>query len=224
MEAFLTPGKTSQLRGILQDIDHGGLRNLWLLSPSFHSAFRSGRIRIQAVGTGVEWSDEDEIESPNATKTKVHVECILSFYFLLFFLFFGDSILIYSLQYIAVTMWPEECTNLVFSDGSPFQGPVHMFDIHTRDPALYPLPSPVLLRVHFRFASALHLFFVEERVSKGWPQPPLGTVPTSMHHSIRLTGIVEQLRWVRQLRECCEKLGIAYPRVCEFCPIWCFLR
>lgn len=67
MEAFLTPEKLSQLRGILQD-DHGRLRNLWQLSPSFHSAVRNGLIRLQP---GVEWGDEDEIESANATKVNV---------------------------------------------------------------------------------------------------------------------------------------------------------
>lgn len=108
--------------------------------------------------------------------------------------FFLTQYSYYLSQYVAVTMWPEECTNLAFSDKSLFHGPVHMFDIQTPDPTLYSLPSPVLLRVHFRFASALHLFFVEERISEGWPRTPLGTVLTSKYLSIRLTRVMEQLR------------------------------
>ncbi|EFR00557.1 serine/threonine protein kinase [Nannizzia gypsea CBS 118893] len=65
-----------------------------------------------------------------------------------------------------------ECTDLTLSNGDPLNGNVHMFKIFTQDPSLYPLPSEELLRIHSKIATALHLFFVEERISIGWPRSP----------------------------------------------------
>jgi hypothetical protein len=45
--------------------------------------------------------------------------------------------------------------------------------METQDASL-PLPDPFLLRAHFRIAASLHLFHVEEQVSKSWPSPALG--------------------------------------------------
>jgi hypothetical protein len=48
-EIFLTPSKVSRLRAVLLDeSDPGVLKNLWLLSPSIHSAFRSGHLKVQS--------------------------------------------------------------------------------------------------------------------------------------------------------------------------------
>jgi hypothetical protein len=45
--------------------------------------------------------------------------------------------------------------------------------METQDASL-PLPDPFLLRAHFRIAASLHLFHVEEQVSKSWPSPAFG--------------------------------------------------
>lgn len=73
LEAFLTPAKTSELRTLLQaDTLTSQLRNQLLLSPSFHAAFRNGRIQLFPLAKTVEpWNDETEAEIKNATKVRV---------------------------------------------------------------------------------------------------------------------------------------------------------
>ncbi|KAM5438413.1 hypothetical protein MferCBS31731_004990 [Microsporum ferrugineum] len=75
------------------------------------------------------------------------------------------------IDYLAITCPPEECTGLTLSNGDPFNGYVHMFTMYTQDPSLYCLPSEELFRMHFKIATALHLFFVEDRISTGWTRP-----------------------------------------------------
>ncbi|KKZ68518.1 hypothetical protein EMCG_05802 [[Emmonsia] crescens] len=122
MEAFLTPSKLSGLRDLLRDdSSQGMLKNLWILSPSFHVAFRQGR-------------------------------------------------------YVAIIPEPEAPDGLTFGDGSKFDSIVHLFTMSTKDPVVYSLPSRVLLRLHFRLAKSLHLFYIEDRIAEGWPSPPLITL------------------------------------------------
>ena len=72
MEAFLTPSKVSQLRSMLLDnSDQGMLKNIWLLSQNMHKAFRSGHIKIQPATFNIQWDDESELETPDATQAKV---------------------------------------------------------------------------------------------------------------------------------------------------------
>lgn len=40
----------------------------------------------------------------------------------------------------------------------------------THDPEKYPLPSPFLLSIHFRFCNSLRWFQVEDEVQRGWPR------------------------------------------------------
>lgn len=55
---------------------------------------------------------------------------------------------------------------------------VHLFTMSTKDPAVYSLPSRALLRLHFRLAKSLHLFYIEDRIAEGWPSPPLSMPST----------------------------------------------
>ncbi|KAF2490044.1 hypothetical protein BU16DRAFT_518730 [Lophium mytilinum] len=141
LETFLTPPKVSQMRNLLRDdSDEGGLKNLWLLSPSIHSAFRNGHVQIRPK-MKVDWDDEDEREIAEATEAR----------------------------YTMTTLYPEECTGLQFSNGVLFENTIHMFTVRTKDPVHLCLPSAFLFRVHYRFSNALHLFSIEDRIAKGWP-------------------------------------------------------
>lgn len=56
LTAFLTPSKTSQLQKILSDKSEAHmLKNLWLLSPSIHFAFRIGHVHILPYSFPPEW-------------------------------------------------------------------------------------------------------------------------------------------------------------------------
>ncbi|KAL3472023.1 kinase-like domain-containing protein [Aspergillus californicus] len=148
LTAFLTPAKTLQLQDILRYRDELHLlRNLWLLSPSVHSAFRGGHIQIVLSNPTSQWTDAIENQSEETEAA----------------------------DYIACRSWPEELVGLSLSDGTPFSDSFHPFTIHSDNPATYYLPSNVLFRMHFRIASALHLFFIEDCVAAGWPRPPLFT-------------------------------------------------
>lgn len=48
------------------------------------------------------------------------------------------------------------------------------FQLSTPDPKRLCLPSNFLINVHFRFATALHLFYIEDKVAKGWPRKEIG--------------------------------------------------
>ncbi|WEW59815.1 hypothetical protein PRK78_005295 [Emydomyces testavorans] len=158
MEAFLTSSKISELQSVLQcNKDKVALKNLWLLSPTFHSAFRNGHIQVQRLNRTGRWTDEDEVEDPSATRA----------------------------QYILFLVPPEECTGLFFSDGRALTGFMRAFDMHTDDPTLYCLPSPMLFRVHYRFAALLHHFYVEDHISVGWPRPPIFTIGKRVCQVIR---------------------------------------
>jgi len=54
------------------------------------------------------------------------------------------------------------------------------------------LPSPALLRIHFRFAAALHLFFIEDRIAEGWPQTPPGMFRALPYNYPKLMVVMEQ--------------------------------
>ena len=77
------------------------------------------------------------------------------------------------------TQWPEEVTGLYLGDGSRFSGALHFFKLSTTDTRKLPLPSSFLLNIHFRFATALHMFYIEDKVARGWPSKSMGK---SMHN------------------------------------------
>jgi hypothetical protein len=71
LEIFLMPPKVSKMRNLLcNDSDQGVLKNLWLLSPSFHSAFRNGHVNIRPK-LKIDWDEEDECEIADATEARV---------------------------------------------------------------------------------------------------------------------------------------------------------
>ncbi|KAE8319330.1 kinase-like domain-containing protein [Aspergillus transmontanensis] len=145
LSAFLTPTKISELQKTL--CDRNELKNIWLLSPSIHSAFRHGHIRIVPLASAGRWTDIAEDEQENAT----------------------------TVEYIAVRMFPEEPTDLYFCDGTLFSGTTHIFTIETDNPHTHCLPSPLLFYVHHMIAFSLHLFFVEDCIAAGWALAPLFT-------------------------------------------------
>lgn len=64
-------------------------------------------------------------------------------------------------------IFPEQCSDIILGDGSKIKG-VFFFNATTTHHL--PLPSGVLLDIHRRFATALHLFFVEDRATRAWPR------------------------------------------------------
>ncbi|OQD95230.1 hypothetical protein PENSOL_c021G04959 [Penicillium solitum] len=146
LQAFLTPARTSELQPILQtNTPQSQLKNLFLLSPSVHSAFRNGHIRIfPPNNTPDQWNDETEARIKTASEV----------------------------YYFVSRLSPEPCGWLFLSDGSRWDLTMQMFSMESQD-ADQPLPDPFLLRTHHRIATSLHLFHVEERIAEGWPSPPL---------------------------------------------------
>lgn len=63
---------------------------------------------------------------------------------------------------------PEQCSNIPLGDGSVLEENP-LFVTVTSDGEL-PLPSPYLLDIHRRFANALHLFSIEDKIALGWPR------------------------------------------------------
>ncbi|GIJ88771.1 hypothetical protein Asppvi_007698 [Aspergillus pseudoviridinutans] len=131
-----------------------------------------------------QWNDETEIRLKTASK--VH--------------------------YFVSRLWPEPCGALFLSDGSPWDWPVQMFTMETKDANL-PLPDPFLLRTHYRIAAALHLFHVEERIAEDWTSPPLFQLNATTQKTLRsLWHLVP--KWIRvKCYRVLLKLGsYLYPR------------
>ncbi|KAJ5382567.1 hypothetical protein N7517_000478 [Penicillium concentricum] len=146
LQAFLTPAKTFELQTILQtDTPEYQLKNLFLLFPSVHSAFRNGHIRVfPATNTPDQWNDETETRIKTASEV----------------------------YYFVARMSPEPCGWLFLSDGSHWNSTMQMFIMESQD-TNQALPYPFLLRTHYRIAASMHLFHVEEQIAEGWPSPPL---------------------------------------------------
>ncbi|OOQ82494.1 hypothetical protein PEBR_38700 [Penicillium brasilianum] len=146
LQAFLTPAITSKLQSSLQrNTSESRLRNLLLLSPSIHSAFRAGHLHLFPITNSADrWNDDTETKIKTASKV----------------------------YYFVSRIGPEPCGSLFLSDSSAWDRSMQMFIMESRDDQL-PLPDPFLLRTHFRFSTSLHLFHVEESISRGWPSPPL---------------------------------------------------
>ncbi|QQK47077.1 Protein kinase-like domain [Penicillium digitatum] len=146
LRAFLTSATTCELQTILRtNTLESQLKNLFLLSPSIHTAFRNGHIRLfPPTNTPDQWNDETEAKLKTASEV----------------------------YYFVSRLSPEPCGWLFLSDGSRWDLTMQMFIMESQD-ANRPLPDPFLIRTHYRFAASLHLFHVEERIAEGWPSPPL---------------------------------------------------
>ncbi|OJJ95222.1 hypothetical protein ASPACDRAFT_1860272 [Aspergillus aculeatus ATCC 16872] len=141
LDAYFTPAKVSQLQTMLSEPSHErALENLWLLSPGAHTAFRAGHIEVVASTSAGEWTDQAELQQKDGN----------------------------SKHYVASTH-PKDYKDFPLSDGTTFAGFQH-FKIDTLDPATYCLPSPTLFRTHYRIASAVQLFHVEDLIAAGWPR------------------------------------------------------
>lgn len=77
-------------------------------------------------------------------------------------------------QYVLETLYPEECSGLFLGDGTKLQSRIR-FKIFTSDAKMLRPPSSFFFEIHYRFATALHLFSIEDKVALGWPQPRRGT-------------------------------------------------
>jgi hypothetical protein len=105
-EIFLTPSKVSRLRAMLLDeSDQGVHKNLWLLSPSIHSAFRGGHLKVQSRFKA-KWDKDDEWDTAEATEARV---CCISLCNSKAKKWLIPSPL---LQYSIVKLYPEECGGL----------------------------------------------------------------------------------------------------------------
>ncbi|KAJ9482418.1 hypothetical protein VN97_g11014 [Penicillium thymicola] len=146
LQAFLTPARTSELQTILQtNTLEFRLKNLFLLSPSVHLAFRNGHLRIfPPTYTRGQWNDETEAKVKTASQV----------------------------YYFVSRLSPEPCGSLFLSDVSHWDSPMQMFTMKSHDPN-QPPPDPFLLRTHHCIAASMHLFHVEERIAEGWPSPAL---------------------------------------------------
>ncbi|GAD95296.1 hypothetical protein TERG_03876 [Paecilomyces variotii No. 5] len=69
------------------------------------------------------------------------------------------------------TMYPEEMQGLVLGDGTALES-TRRFRFCTPNAEILPIPSFFLFGTHRRLAAALHLFYIEDKIARGWPQPP----------------------------------------------------
>ncbi|KAF7887577.1 hypothetical protein EAF00_009871 [Botryotinia globosa] len=63
-------------------------------------------------------------------------------------------------------LFPEDCYGLFLGDGTEWKDYILFTQISTPDVKRLPLPSCHLFEVHSRFASALHQFFVDNKIPK----------------------------------------------------------
>ncbi|KAJ5950608.1 Aminoglycoside phosphotransferase [Penicillium vulpinum] len=81
LRGFLTPTKKSELQTILQTNKlESQLRNLFLLSPSVHLAFRNGKVQIlPPTNTPDQWNDETETRIKTPTEVYPYGRLFLSY-------------------------------------------------------------------------------------------------------------------------------------------------
>ncbi|KAL3456712.1 kinase-like domain-containing protein [Aspergillus heterothallicus] len=147
LDAFLTRTRVDHLRVLLSDESEDQatyLRNVILLPPSIHKAFRAGHV---------------DISLRSARQNEPSSTC--------------DDEYLDSCKYEMRKQYPEEPSDLYLGDGSPVRSTYHPFNLSTSDARSLPLPSNFLINVHHRFATALHLFFIEDKVKRGWPRPSM---------------------------------------------------
>ncbi|KFY30935.1 hypothetical protein V493_01533 [Pseudogymnoascus sp. VKM F-4281 (FW-2241)] len=143
LDAFLSPLHIAKLRALLQshaNNDEDMLRNLWLLSPSIHKAFRGGHVNVEARGLASKIPETEQEETDSAP------------------------------EYIMRTLYPEEPSNLVFGNGTCFQNSRQNFKCSAFESTGLNPPNRFLFAVHHKFSAALHLFYIEDKIARGWPR------------------------------------------------------
>ncbi|OJJ45997.1 hypothetical protein ASPZODRAFT_167030 [Penicilliopsis zonata CBS 506.65] len=157
LEAFLSPQGVRQLKLLVESGDP--LRNLWCLSPSIHKAFRQGHVEIRTKASrmaGLGYSPEECSLEKHKDQVYRQIHCRRV----------GVAL---TAKYILEQLYPEKASGLFYADGTKVGRTVGMFKMSTEDPTLS-LPSSFLIEVHYRFANALHLFSIEEKIALGWPK------------------------------------------------------
>ncbi|RAL11824.1 kinase-like protein [Aspergillus homomorphus CBS 101889] len=159
LRAFLSDEHVNYLKKLLtlepQDTATR-LRNIVLLPPSIHAAFRAGHVDIRTR------NDLDGGPPPGCVDETL-LKC----------------------RYAMRTQYPEEVSGLFLGDGTPFRRGLVHFDLSTADPERLPLPSSLLIDVHFRFAAALHLFYIEDKAARGWSSASLSlSLPSFVRRSL----------------------------------------
>ncbi|KAJ0413942.1 kinase-like protein [Aspergillus carlsbadensis] len=171
LDVFLTSSRVSYLHTLLENEsqdDAISLRNVLLLPPSIHKAFRAGHVDIglrsaRPTAPSSTWQDE-----------------------------YLDNC-----RYEMRKQYPEEPTGLCLGDGTPFRNTFQPFDLSTSNVKGLPLPSNFLIDVHCRFATALHLFSIEDKVNQGWPWPSIGLpLPKPVSHVFKLLWLYLP-QWLR---------------------------
>lgn len=104
-----------------------------MLSPSIHSAFRKGHINIQLFTAKGGWSNEDDIENPNATEAKMNNKHDIAISILK-----ANYWMSLLRKYWTGRLGPEEYLDIAFSDGTPLKNSINTFTLRTKDPEKYP--------------------------------------------------------------------------------------
>ncbi|QKX58646.1 uncharacterized protein TRUGW13939_05773 [Talaromyces rugulosus] len=146
LEAHLSPSYVAKLRTQLSsqiEDNEASLRNLWLLLPSVHRAFREGHVSVRL--TSQPFGDSE-------SKCEADEE-------------------IQDAWYTIETGFPEEISGLLLRDGTTLES-MALFKFSTANAETRPIPGVFLFKIHRRFANALHLFYIDDKAASGWSQPP----------------------------------------------------
>ncbi|KAL4904118.1 hypothetical protein BDW74DRAFT_168577 [Aspergillus multicolor] len=141
LEAFLSGDVVATLTNLFHAPADSNtyLKNVLLLPPSIHRAFRAGHVDSRPR--------LDIRNSPPPHEDGPMKHCV-------------------------------PVSGLYLGDGTRLRSTLHFFELSTTDTEKLPLPSGFLMNVHFRFATALHLFYVEDKAASGWPPRQRGfTLP-----------------------------------------------
>lgn len=102
------------------------------------------------------------------------------------------------LQFVMRTLYPEEPSDLVLGNGTCFQSSRHKFKCSTLESEGLNPPSRFLFAIHYRFSAALHLFYIEDKIARGWPQHRSGSNPIPLTRWSKLT--TTSWRWLSRQR------------------------
>ncbi|OBT62546.1 hypothetical protein VE03_07400 [Pseudogymnoascus sp. 23342-1-I1] len=142
LDAFMSPSRAARLKNMVSDrTDPGRLANALFLAPGIQHAFQNGHLQVRLY-SAKGWDSLDEDAGNDDLKA----------------------------EYIIFEICPEPYNHILLADRSSFYGPGSPYKItlQTEDPKQLPLPSAFLLKMHYKFANALHQFYVEERIADGW--------------------------------------------------------
>lgn len=157
----MTPSRAARLQSMVSDRSESGrLANALLLAPSIQRAFKNGHLQAR-LASAKNWNSLDEDAGKDDLKAEVSISNPPPHIAIRIYLFE---------QYIIFQIYPEPYQDILLADRSSFQshGSLYKISLETEDPKQLPLPSSFLLKTHFKFANALHQFYVEERIADGW--------------------------------------------------------